>query len=295
MKLVTFRHPKHSNELRVGAVSGDRLIDLHGAVGGRDMNRVIDDFAALAPELAAAIRDARETFALADVKLAAPIPLPRRNIFCVGKNYHEHAHEFAGSGFDSSAAQGAVPAHPIVFSKPPSAVSAPGDAIDTSLDLANSVDYEAELAIVIGKAGRCGEHDDPLSFVFGYTLINDVTSRGLQKQHSQWLLGKGIDGFCPMGPTLVTADEIGDVRKLTISCEVNGERRQHASVADLIFDVPTLIRTIGRSISFVPGDVIATGTPAGVGIGFTPPKYLKKGDTVRVMLEPIGVLDNPVA
>ena len=135
----------------------------------------------------------------------------------------------------------------------------------------NTLDYEAELAVILGKKGRCGPDDDPWSFVFGYTLVNDVTSRGLQKHHSQWLLGKGIDGFCPMGPVLVTVDEIPDVNRLEIRCDVNGEERQRALLADLIFDIPTLIRTIGKSISFVPGDIIATGTPVGVGLGFDPP------------------------
>ncbi|SIT40739.1 conserved hypothetical protein [Paraburkholderia piptadeniae] len=291
MKLITFRHADGS---RVGALAGDRVIDLHDAAGGRDMNGLIDDWPRLAGEIGAAVREARTTLPLADTKLLAPLPQPRRNVWCVGKNYHDHAREFAGSGFDSSAAQGAVPTVPIVFSKPPGAVSGPGDAIDSSLDPMASVDYEAELAVVIGKAGRVSASDDPMSFVFGYTLVNDVTSRGLQKQHSQWLLGKGIDGFCPMGPTLVTADEVHDVGSLTIACEVNGERRQHASLADLIFDIPTLIRTIGRSISLVPGDIIATGTPAGVGLGFDPPRYLRAGDSVCVMLEPVGVLENPV-
>lgn len=292
MKFVTFRYEDGSH--RVGAISGAQVIDLHDVLGGRGMNELIDDWARLSKEVAVAVREARTALSLADTKLLAPIPQPRRNVWCVGKNYHEHAREFAGSGFDSSAAQSVVPTAPIIFSKPPGAVSGPGDAIDSSLDPMASVDYEAELAVVIGKSGRIGEHDDPMSFVFGYTLVNDVTSRGLQKRHSQWLLGKGIDGFCPMGPTIVTADEIPDLKALTIACEVNGERRQFASVAELIFDVPTLIRTIGRSISFVPGDVIATGTPAGVGIGFNPPRYLKPGDTVRVTLEPVGVLENPV-
>lgn len=291
MKLVTF---KYRDGLRVGAVVGDRVVDIHAATGGAGMNDLIADWLRIAAHVTAAVREARDTLPLSDVQLVAPIPQPSRNIWCVGKNYHEHAREFAGSGFDSSAAQGAIPQHPIVFSKPPSSVSGPGDVIDSSLDPMNSVDYEAEFAVVIGKSGRVGENDDPMSFVFGYTLVNDVTSRGLQKQHSQWLLGKGIDGFCPMGPTLVTADELQDLGALKIACEVNGEIRQQASVADLIFDVPTLIRTIGRSISFVPGDIIATGTPAGVGIGFNPPRYLKKGDTVRVILEPVGVLENPV-
>ena len=148
--------------------------------------------------------------------------------------------------------------------------------------------------MVIGRRGRVGPHDDPWSFVFGYTLVNDVTSRELQKQHKQWLLGKGIDGFCPMGPAIVTKDSIPNIGEAWITCHVNGELRQRASIADLIFDIPTLVRTIGRSITLEPGDVIATGTPAGVGIGFAPPRYLRAGDVVRIEIAEIGVLENPI-
>jgi 2-keto-4-pentenoate hydratase/2-oxohepta-3-ene-1,7-dioic acid hydratase in catechol pathway len=173
-------------------------------------------------------------------------------------------------------------------------VIGPGAAIESALDPYHSVDYEAELAVVIKRAGRVGDADDPMSFVFGYTILNDVTSRELQKRHKQWLLGKGIDTFAPMGPAIVTADSIADVAALTIQLWVNDERRQSASIRDLIFDVPTLIRTIGRSITFEPGDIIATGTPVGVGIGFKPPRYLKPGDRVRIEVSSIGTLENPV-
>jgi 2-keto-4-pentenoate hydratase/2-oxohepta-3-ene-1,7-dioic acid hydratase in catechol pathway len=293
LKLITY---EQGGVRRIGAlVQGDRVVDLTEAAGTADMNRLIERFDALRGALDRTVEAAGTGVALTDVNLLAPIPDIRRNVFCVGKNYYEHAHEFAGSGFDSSASQGAVPPAPIIFSKPPTSVCGPGEPIDTSLDPMNSVDYEAELAVVIGKGGRVVEGDDPASFVFGYTLLNDVTSRGLQKHHSQWLLGKGIDGFCPMGPALVTADEIADVKSLEIRCEVNGEVRQKAMLSDLIFDIPTLIRTIGRSISFVPGDIIATGTPAGVGLGFKPPRYLVAGDHVRVAVQQIGMLDNPVS
>lgn len=233
---------------------------------------------------------------LSGVELLAPIPRPPRNIFCVGKNYREHAVEFGGSGYDGGAVGGdEVPDVPIVFSKPPSCVVGPGSPINSALDPYGSVDYEAELAVVIGRAGRVRADDDPMSFVFGYTIINDVTSRELQKRHKQWLLGKGIDTFGPMGPVIVTSDEIPDPAKLDIKLWVNGELRQSASLAQLIFDIPTLIRTIGASISFEPGDIIATGTPAGVGIGFKPPRYLASGDVVRIEVGSIGSLENPIS
>ena len=298
MKLISF---KKDGKIRVGVVVSDggadnaqHVVDVTDIGGITSMNALIENYASCKPLLEAAVAKAEGSLPLSDVSLVAPIPDVRRNVFCVGKNYIEHAHEFSGSGFDSSAAAGAIPKAPIIFSKPPTSVSGPGAALDSSLDPMQTVDYEAEFAVVIGKAGRFKEGDDPQSFIFGYTLVNDVTSRGLQKHHSQWLLGKGIDGFCPMGPTLITADEVTSVGELEIRCEVNGELRQKAVLADLIFDIPTLIKTIGRSISFVPGDVIATGTPVGVGLGFSPPKYLVAGDVVRVSMAQIGVLENPV-
>jgi len=292
MRLISF---EKQGKRRLGVlVEEDQVVDLTDIVTSSDMNHLIDVYPLMVDQIITAVAQGKHMLDKAYVKLIAPIPAPRRNIFCVGKNYYEHAHEFVKSGFDSSAASGAVPAAPILFSKPPSSVIGPGDTIDSSLDPLKSVDYEAELGVVIGKAGRCTDSDDPYSFVFGYTLVNDVTSRGLQKKHSQWLLGKGIDTFCPLGPTILTTDAVPSVQALEVRCEVNGELRQQAFLSSLIFDVPTLIQTIGRSISFVPGDIIATGTPAGVGIGFNPPKYLKAGDVVRVMVDQIGILENYV-
>lgn len=230
---------------------------------------------------------------LGSVTLKAPIPRPARNVFCVGKNYHEHAKEFASSGFDSTAKE-VVPEAPVVFSKPPSAVIGPGATILASLDPTASVDYEGELAVVIGKGGRGIAKSAAFDHVFGYTIVNDVTARTLQQKHRQWLLGKGVDTFCPMGPAVLTADAVKDPAKLSLKTWVNGELRQDAVVADLIFDIPTLIETISRVITLEPGDVIATGTPVGVGIGFTPPKFLKAGDVVKVEVSGIGVLENPV-
>jgi 2-keto-4-pentenoate hydratase/2-oxohepta-3-ene-1,7-dioic acid hydratase in catechol pathway len=230
---------------------------------------------------------------LSSVKLLAPIPRPSRNVFCVGKNYHEHAKEFAQSGFDSTAKE-VVPEAPVVFSKPPSAVIATGETILASLDPTNSVDYEGELGVVIGKGGRGIGKAAALGHVFGYTVINDVTARTLQQKHRQWLIGKGIDTFCPMGPAILTADAVPDPARLTLKTWVNGELRQDAVVADLIFDIPTLIETISAVIALEPGDVIATGTPVGVGIGFNPPKFLGKGDRVAVEISGIGRLENPV-
>jgi 2-keto-4-pentenoate hydratase/2-oxohepta-3-ene-1,7-dioic acid hydratase in catechol pathway len=231
--------------------------------------------------------------ALASVELTAPIPRPRRNIFCVGKNYHAHAKEFAGSGFDSSAKSGGeIPEHPIIFSKVPECVVGPFDAIRMP-DVSEALDYEAELAVIVGKGGKGIKAADALQHVWGYTIINDVTARDWQGRHSQWLLGKSFDTFCPMGPWLVSADEC-DGTDTRVRLWVNGEERQNASTRDFIFDIPKLIETISGGITLHPGDVIATGTPVGVGIGYKPPKYLKVGDVVRIEIDGIGVIENPV-
>lgn len=231
---------------------------------------------------------------LAAAKVLAPVARPRRNIFCVGKNYAEHAAEFSKSGFDSSAKVGEIaPEAPVVFTKAFNTVIGPGDTIAPHKALVKQLDYEAELAIVIGKGGIGISKADALKHVFGYTVVNDVTARDLQKLHRQWFLGKSLDGFCPMGPYIVTADEL-DAAQLDVKCWVNGELRQNANTTDLIFDIPTLIETISAGIELMPGDVIATGTPAGVGIGFNPPKFLQSGDVVRIEIQHIGVLENTV-
>jgi 2-keto-4-pentenoate hydratase/2-oxohepta-3-ene-1,7-dioic acid hydratase in catechol pathway len=293
MRLVTFKYPEKLGT-HIGALREDgAVLDLAAAdpaLAGGNMPAFIAGGAA-------ALNHAKAAMAKAPVAegatLCAPIPRPPKNVFCVGKNYHEHAKEFAGSGFDASAKE-VVPEAPVVFSKPATAIIAPGETIPAHLDPTNSTDYEGELAVVIGHGGRGIRAADALKHVFGYTIVNDVTARTLQHRHRQWVLGKGIDGFCPMGPAILTADEVPDPSVLRVITHVNGEKRQDAPVADLIFDIPTLIEAISAGITLEPGDVIATGTPVGVGIGFTPPKFLKAGDVVRVEVPGIGVLENPV-
>jgi 2-keto-4-pentenoate hydratase/2-oxohepta-3-ene-1,7-dioic acid hydratase in catechol pathway len=231
---------------------------------------------------------------LSGAKVLAPITRPRRNLFCVGKNYHEHAAEFQKSGFDSSAKNGEhAPEAPVFFTKPASTVIGPGATIPRHSSVTSQLDYEAELGVVIGKGGRGVKKADAMDHVFGYTVINDVTARDLQKLHRQWFLGKSLDGFCPMGPYLVTADEV-DGQSSDVKCWVNGELRQSSNASNLIFDVPTLIETLSAAIELQPGDVIATGTPAGVGIGFNPPRFLQKGDVIRIEIQGVGTLENRV-
>ncbi|BDB29422.1 fumarylacetoacetate hydrolase family protein (plasmid) [Cupriavidus sp. P-10] len=255
-----------------------------------DMVQLVSEFNQFKGDL----RPSEPGMPLADAKVLAPIDNPRRNVFCVGKNYHEHAAEFQNSGFDSSAKNGEhAPEAPVYFTKPASTIIGPGATIPRHESVTSQLDYEAELGVVIGKAGRNISKADAMSHVFGYTVINDFTARDLQQLHRQWFLGKSLDGFCPMGPYLVTADEV-DGQNIDVKCWVNGELRQNSNTSKLIFDIPTLIETLSAGIELQPGDVIATGTPAGVGIGFTPPKFLQKGDVIRIEIENVGVLENEV-
>jgi 2-keto-4-pentenoate hydratase/2-oxohepta-3-ene-1,7-dioic acid hydratase in catechol pathway len=231
---------------------------------------------------------------LSGVRLEAPIREPR-NILCVGKNYREHAREFTQSGFDSSAKNIAesVPTAPIIFTKSPGSVIGDGESIRYPQGVSNCVDYEAELGVIIGKRGRAISRESAYDYVWGYTIVNDMTARDLQSRHKQWFLGKSLDTFCPMGPWIVTSDEL-DPTNVDIRSLVNGELRQNGNTRDLIFDIPCLIETLSAGMTLEPGDVIATGTPAGVGIGFNPPKYLFPGDEIVVEVSGIGRLTNRI-
>ncbi|MBI37617.1 MAG: hydrolase [Alphaproteobacteria bacterium] len=231
---------------------------------------------------------------LSSVNLCAPVLPLVRDPFAVGRNYHEHAQEFHDSGFDATSGKNAVPDYPIIFTKATTSVSGPFDSIPANLDPTSSTDYEGELAVIIGRGGRGIKKEDAYDHVFGYTVSNDVTARKLQHQHKQWTIGKGLDGYCPMGPSILTSDEIKDPSKLHLQTWVNGELRQDAKVSELIFDIPVLIETISQGITLLPGDIILTGTPVGVGIGFEPPSFLKSGDIIKITIDPIGTIENKV-
>lgn len=224
------------------------------------------------------------------VKLLAPIPNPARNIFCVGKNYLEHIIEIAKKDNTEQKPM----EHPAFFSKATNTVIGPFDRIPSHEGITEQLDYEAELAVVIGKKGVNIPIEEAMQYVFGYTVLNDVTARDLQTNHLQWLKGKSLDGFCPMGPCIITKDEIPEPVEINISTRVNGEIRQESNTRHMIFDVPTLISILSQGMTLEPGDILATGTPSGVGKGFVPPKYLRKGDVVRVEIEKIGYIENIV-
>ena len=295
MRFVTFSAQGINNRPGVLDAAGQFIVDLEAEGIASDLTALIEQGGKGLEAVRQALMQPTRAVPLAQAALGAPIPRPRRNIMCVGKNYFEHSKEFEKSGFDSTSGGQAVPDAPVIFTKAPSTVAAPGATIPSHLDPTRSTDYEGELGVVIGKGGRGIAKADAYGHVFGYVIINDVTARKLQNVHKQWFLGKSVDGYCPMGPYLVTADEVGDVTQLKLTTDVNGERRQEAVVSDLIFDIPTIVETISRTMTLEPGDIIATGTPAGVGIGFTPPRFLKKGDVVRIAITGLGVLENPVA
>lgn len=283
MKLVRYRS---DDGPRCGVLEEDHLVDVGGILSTPDdMSELI----ALIDGTGLTDPPAGTRMSSSKVELLAPI-IPTKNVFAVGRNFLEHLREIPG--MDAKAEP--PPPHPIIFSKPPTAVIGPGAGIDTSNDPSATTDYEGELGVIIGRTGKGIAPDDAMRHVFGYTIINDVTARALQRQHGQWLIGKGPDTFCPMGPCILTSDEVPDVTTLSIRTTVNDEARQTGSLSDLIFDIPTLISTISAVMTLEPGDVVATGTPPGVGIGFDPPRYLQPGDVVEVTIDPIGTLSNPV-
>ena len=235
-----------------------------------------------------------EPVALSRARLAAPVGPLAKNVICVGKNYHDHAQEFARSGVDQSGDKQEVPADPVIFTKSTSSLADPFQKISASSDPTHTVDYEGELGVIIGKRCKKIRRTEALDCVFGYTIVNDITARAVQQRHKQWFLGKSLDSFCPVGPWLVTRDEFGVPDTQELATFVNGERRQFAKLRDMIFDVPTFIETVTAYVTLEPGDLLATGTPSGVGIGFNPPRYLKPGDEVRVSISRIGELTNPV-
>ncbi|CAM3756359.1 fumarylacetoacetate hydrolase family protein [Bordetella flabilis] len=235
--------------------------------------------------------DARFVAPLPDVRLLAPIPRPAKNIFCIGRNYREHI-------IEGNRARGRDP-HDFpkaieVFTKPPTSVIGPDAVIAAHAHITRELDYEVELGVVIGKGGIDIPAERAMEHVFGYTVINDISARDLQKAHGQWFRGKALDRHCPMGPCIVHKRGIPDPHALSIQLDVNGERRQDSNTSDLLFKIPDIIAQLSRGMTLEAGDIIATGTPSGVGLGLVPPRYLQKGDVVTARIEGLGILRNPI-
>ena len=290
MKLAAYQY---KSEQYVGIVSDDLQTVTPYQLSQQDAQRGALSIIEMMAE-GKALPPMGEAVALTDVCLRAPIPHPRRNIFCVGKNYLDHVKEIKDSKLgEAQGAMANLPKHPVVFSKVPEAVIGTRVGIDGHPTATQEMDYEAELAVVIAKKGKAISQADAMKYVWGYTIVNDVSARDVQAKHVQFHIGKSFDTFCPMGPWLVSADEINE-KNTKIQCWVNGELRQDGNTEQMIFDIPTVIESISAGMTLYPGDVIATGTPSGVGMGFKPPRFLKKGDSVKIQIEGIGVLENPV-
>lgn len=260
------------------------------------MQALIDGGPGAIAELGSLVSDAEagnhaDAIVSSEAKLQAPIPSPRKNVLCVGRNYAEHIAE----GDRAQKQNVGVTEHPVFFTKPPTSIVAPDGDILVFPNVSESIDYEVELAVVIGKAGRNIPKAKAMDHIFGYTILNDVTARDIQRRHGgQYFKGKGLDGSCPVGPWIITADAIPDPHVLSIGLKVNGEQRQDGNTADMIFDIPTLIASLSEGMTLEPGDIIATGTPSGVGYAMEPPQFLKDGDTVVCEISEIGELSNRV-
>ena len=286
MKLVTYRH---SGAEHVGALTPDGSGILPLPVP--DMNTLIEtmDLPTLRSAVAAAERGS--ALALSEAELLAPIPRPRQDVVCLGMNYRAHEEESARYNADAFTKE--TPAA-VYFSKRVSEAGRPGGVIPRHAGLTDRLDYEAELAVVLGRAARDVKAADAAEYIFGYTVLNDVSARDLQTGHKQWYFGKSLDGFTPMGPVLVTADEIAWPPALEITCRVNGELRQESNTSLLITPIGQILEELTAGMTLLPGTIIATGTPAGVGMGFDPPRFLQSGDTVECAIEGIGVLRSTV-
>ncbi len=280
MKLITCLY---KGEERVGALTEEGVAFLPYP----DMNTLIESL----PPAAFAVASTAKPVPLEDVTLLAPIPRPRQDVICLGMNYRDHEKEAAK--YDAEAFKKEKPAA-VYFSKRVSRAGDPEGKIPRYEGLVERLDYEAELAVIIGKTARNVKAENAGDYVFGYTVLNDVSARDLQTGHKQWYFGKGLDGFTPMGPCILTADETAFPPALDISCAVNGEERQRSNTALLIHGIPEIIEELSAGMTLLPGTIIATGTPAGVGMGFDPPKFLSAGDVVACTIQNVGTLRSTV-
>ncbi len=284
MKLVTY---EWQGAVKVGAVRGEEVVDLTAV--SPTMLALIENYDNVLPEIVARL-DTTTAVPLNAAKLLAPIPMPRRNVMCLGLNYAAHAREsYAAKGQAAS-----LPTTPIVFTKATTAVSGPYDPIPFDPAISSEIDWEVELAVVIGKPGKNIPVANAATHVFGYMVLNDISARDLQMRGKQYFKGKSLDGACPTGPWIVTADELPDPHNLRITCRVNGVTKQDGHTRHMIFDVPGIIAYLSLGMTLLPGDIIATGTPEGVGFARTPPEFLRPGDLLESEIEGIGVLQNRV-
>ena len=282
MRYATFSLPADPRP-RPGRVDGDRIIELP-----YPSLAVFIQEGAGASTASTSVTEA--AYPLSQIRWHAPIPRPAKNVFCVGRNYAAHVRE----GAAAHKTEAKLPDVPVFFTKAPTAVNGPFDDVPRHRGVTEQLDWEAELGVVIGRPGRNIRAADALGHVFGYTVVNDFTARDLQQKHTQWFKGKTLDGSCPLGPVIVTADEFGDPQQKRVTSRVNRIVKQDASTRDMIFPVSTLIEWLSKGMTLETGDIIATGTPEGVGMGRTPQEWLHDGDVVETEVEGIGVMRNRI-
>ncbi|HVA92429.1 MAG TPA: fumarylacetoacetate hydrolase family protein [Chloroflexota bacterium] len=285
MRLVTYQDGAYS---RIGAVHGDRVITISDVAP--DMQSLIEQGDAGLSRARAAVDAATSSIPLTTASLLAPIPRPRKNIVCLGMNYALHAYESARARGNPEV----LPEYPVFFTKAPTSVIGPNAPVPLHDAETAQLDWEVELAFIIGRTARNVSESDALDYVFGYTILNDVSARELQQQHQQFFRAKSLDGCGPLGPWIVTADEIPDPHALGLRLRVNGETMQESSTNDQIFKIPTLISVLSHGMTLEAGDIISTGTPAGVGMGMHPQRWLKDGDVMEAEIDGIGILRNTV-
>ena len=295
MKLLTFEY-NGETELGVLSADGEKVIPLSKIeINYSDMNDLIDNITEKEMEMAAAAAnadtDSVPAFFMRDVKMRAPIIRPKQDVICLGINYADHAVE--SSRYKGDAFGGDRPV-PIYFSKRVNEAVGDGEPVQAHTDIVERLDYEVEIAVIIGKPAYKVSREETLDYVFGYTILNDISARDIQTSHKQWYFGKSLDAFTPIGPWIVTADEMPEPGGHPIRSYVNGELRQNGNTNQLIFDVPYVISELSQGITLLPGTIIAMGTPAGVGMGFQPPKFMKPGDVVKCEIAGIGTLTNPI-
>jgi len=285
MKLISYMI---DNQPRIGAVRGDLVVDLSAvapdmlsliAYGRSGQEKALDHFEA-----------AKTTVPLDSVTLMAPIPKPARNVMCLGLNYAEHAQEH----YSVSGRQTQLPEFPIIFTKATTAINGPYGDIPVDPEVTKELDWEVELAVILGREGKNISRHQAMDYIFGYSVLNDVSARDLQRQHKQYFKGKSLDGAAPMGPWIITTDELPKPHNLRVTSKVNGEVKQDSNTALMIFDIPAIIEHLSRGMTLLPGDIIATGTPSGVGFARQPPEFLRPGDVVECEIEGIGVIKNAV-
>jgi 2-keto-4-pentenoate hydratase/2-oxohepta-3-ene-1,7-dioic acid hydratase in catechol pathway len=270
----------------------EQMLDLldHYGQGMRELNAILDKAGDRRFSEVKTFTEIGAVHNLSDIQLAAPIPRPRKNIMCLGWNFAEHAKETAIIRGQETKA----PEYPVFFTKAPTTVNSPHGNIIIDPQVSVEIDWEVELAVIIGNGGKNISEEDALSHVFGYTVLNDVTARDLQSRHKQFFKGKSIDGYCPMGPWIVTADEIKDPQQLVVRLRVNGITKQEGNTSMMIFPIRIIIASLSKGMTLEPGDIIATGTPSGVGFARNPPEFLKAGDVMETEVEGIGILRNVV-